>query len=164
MSDTLEETDHDAADLFAETPQTPECADLKSTGDARCAPCCGYRWLTIVLISMGMVVIHAQRVNVSVSLLAVYDNLEDRVGNHMARSNVSAHFCWVTLYIGRIVVAENCWSTVSVYSRSVEQQHRLLMRYDVCILSAATNTSAVLSSTKTWGIKLANFIESWSSW
>jgi len=51
--------------------------------------CLGYRWLTIGLLSLGMVIIHAQRVNVALSLLAVYDNLNDKVGSDRARDSVS---------------------------------------------------------------------------
>lgn len=73
--------------LFEETPFAQMDA-----GCGRGRLCsCGYRWLTVVLISLGMVVVHAQRVNVALSLLTVYDNLEHKVGSDSARKNVSVH-------------------------------------------------------------------------
>lgn len=85
------------AKLFEETQQQTDDTDSCDSADRRsyAASCCGYRWLTVVLLSLGMVVVHAQRVNVAVSLLAVYDNLEDKVGNHAARENVSYYSCWL---------------------------------------------------------------------
>ena len=93
----------DAQALFEETPYTGTDYDgIGSSTDqlypdeqshqsklVGCRKYCGYRWLTMVLLSFGMVIVHAQRINVSVSLLAVYAYIGDKVGSETARKHVS---------------------------------------------------------------------------
>lgn len=92
----------DAQTLFEETPYTGTDYDgIGSSADPLypdepdptqqkgCRRFCGYRWVTIVLLALGMVIVHAQRVNVSVSLLAVYSYIGDKVGSESAREHVS---------------------------------------------------------------------------
>ena len=70
-----EMSDVSARRLFEETNRPYSDSDKRTRTCCHQSPACyQYRWVTVTLLALGMIVIHAQRINVAVSCLAVSNN------------------------------------------------------------------------------------------